>query len=96
MDRLINILGMIQRKNPRVLLLIVGDGPCMEPLIRQATEIGLADKVVFCGYVPAEKVFSYCSVSDLLVLLEQNASFGLSLIEANSAGLPVMASLKAR
>ena len=90
-DRLINILGMIQRKNPRVLLLIVGDGPCMEPLIRQATEIGLADKVVFCGYVPAEKVFSYCSVSDLLVLLEQNASFGLSLIEANSAGLPVMA-----
>lgn len=90
-DRLINVLGIIKRENPSVLLLIVGDGPCMEALIKQVSVMGLEDSVVFCGYVPAEKVFSYYSVSDIFVLLEQNASFGLSLIEANSVGLPVMA-----
>lgn len=90
-DRLISITSLVQKIFSNVRLLIVGDGPCMESLKRQAADMGLEDSVIFSGYVSAEKVFSYCALADLLVLLEQNASFGLSLIEANAMGLPVMA-----
>ena len=53
--------------------------------------MGLDKNVIFCGYVSAEDVFSYCEAADLFVLLEKNVSFGLSLIEANAIGLPAMA-----
>ena len=90
-DRLINITALVRKRFPNVCLLIVGDGPCMASLKRQATGMGLEDRVIFCGYVSGKEVFSYCALADLLILLEQNASFGLSLIEANAMGLPVMA-----
>lgn len=90
-DRLINITALVRMKFPSVRLLIVGDGPCMASLRQQATDMRLEDRVIFCGYVSGDEVFSYCALADLLVLLEQNASFGLSLIEANAMGLPVMA-----
>ncbi len=90
-DRLIDILILVKEKLPDVCLLIVGDGPCMPQLKRQTRELGLNNAVIFCGYVPANEVFAYCAAADILVLLEKNASFGLSLLEANATGLPVMA-----
>ncbi len=90
-DRLINITSMIKTTIPNIRLLVVGDGPCMTSLENQTAKMSIDENIIFCGYVPAEKVFSFCAISDLLVLLEKNASFGLSLIEANAVGLPVMA-----
>jgi glycosyltransferase involved in cell wall biosynthesis len=90
-DRLISITSIIKRKIPNIRLLVVGDGPCMASLKNQTATMGLDENVIFCGYVSAENVFSFLAASDLLVLLEKNASFGLSLIEANAVGLPVMA-----
>jgi len=71
--------------------MVVGDGPCKDSLKRQTADMGLDNNVIFCGYVSAEDVFSYCEAADLFVLLEKNVSFGLSLIEANAVGLPAMA-----
>jgi len=90
-DRLINVTAIVREQLPDICLLVVGDGPCTVSLKRQTTETGLEENVIFCGYVSAEEVFSYCAVADLFVLLEKNVSFGLSLIEANAMGVPVMA-----
>jgi glycosyltransferase involved in cell wall biosynthesis len=90
-DRLINVTAIVREQLPDIRLLIVGDGPCMDSLKRQTTDMGLDNNVIFSGYVSAKNVFSYCAVADLFVLLEKNVSFGLSLIEANAMGLPAMA-----
>jgi len=90
-DRLINVTAMVREQFPDIRLMIVGDGPCKDSLKRQTADMGLDKNVIFCGYVSAEDVFSYCEAADLFVLLEKNISFGLSLIEANAIGLPAMA-----
>lgn len=90
-DRLIGLLPIMKNHLEDVRLLVVGDGPCMASLQARARELHLEKEVVFCGYVESENVFSYCEAADLMVLLERNASFGLSIIEANSVGLPVLA-----
>lgn len=90
-DRLISITAGIKETFANVRLLILGDGPCMDALKEQTSRMGMQEHVVFCGYVASEDVFGYLQAADLLVLLEKNASFGLSLIEANSTKLPVMA-----
>ena len=90
-DRVLEIIALIIQKIPNICLLIVGDGPCTNSLMRQARTLGIEQNVIFCGYVAGDHVFSYCRKADLLVLLEKNASFGLSLIEANATGLPVLA-----
>ena len=90
-DRLLEITASISKKIPDIRLLIIGDGPCKNELMQQTTQLGIGQNVIFCGYVAGEHVFSYCRKADLLVLLEKNASFGLSLIEANATGLPVLA-----
>jgi glycosyltransferase involved in cell wall biosynthesis len=90
-DRLLEITALINKRMPNIFLLIVGDGPCKDSLVQQAKKLGIEQNTIFCGYVAGEHVFSFCREADLLVLLEKNASFGLSLIEANATGLPVMA-----
>ena len=90
-DRLIRITGILKNKFPGIRLLVVGDGPCMDSLVAQVKNDGLENIVIFCGYQAEENVFSFYKASDLLVLLEHNASFGLALVEANTMGIPVMA-----
>ncbi len=90
-DRLINVVTMIRERCPDVCLLVVGDGPSMGYLSEYTRKRNIEDRVLFCGYVSEKEVFAYYALSDILVLLEKNASFGLSIIEANAVGLPVLA-----
>jgi glycosyltransferase involved in cell wall biosynthesis len=39
---------------PHLFLIIVGGGPSLEPVKRQAAELGLTDRVVFTGFLPPE------------------------------------------
>lgn len=90
-DRLINITGSLRVKFPDIACLVVGSGPALSELEEQAERMGLAERIIFPGYVGPEEVFSYYDASDLFIILEPNISFGLCLVEANASSLPVMA-----
>jgi len=45
---------------PELYLLFIGDGPLRETLIRKTAEQGLADKVLFTGYVEPESSQAAC------------------------------------
>ncbi|MDF1535690.1 MAG: glycosyltransferase family 4 protein [bacterium] len=90
-DRLINITGLLKRQFPDIACLVVGDGPSMGPLKEQVERMGLTGNVLFPGYVGPDEVFSFYDSADLFVILEQNISFGLCLVEANASGVPVIA-----
>lgn len=89
--RLIDITSIVKKRVSKIKCLIVGDGPCMKSLQKQVQKMGLDRDIIFCGYVGSHEVFAYYSVADLFVILEKNVSFGLSIIEAHSCGLPTLA-----
>ena len=71
-------------------LQVVGDGPEMKHLRRQATSLGLDQVVTFLG--STIDVVSVLTKSDCLVLPSRREGFGLVALEALASGIPVVAS----
>ncbi len=72
-----------------VLLVIIGSGPLHDQLLAQAAELGIAGRVRFLGQVPQAR--SLFAAFDLFVLSSDHEPFGMVLLEAMVAGVPVMA-----
>ncbi|MGW6905778.1 glycosyltransferase [Streptomyces sp. NPDC054940] len=81
-----------------VWLLLVGGGPEEETLRRTARALGVADRVVLTGerpYLPepgdnAPDLVALLSAMDVLASPSPEESFGLAVVEALAAGLPVL------
>lgn len=71
------------------VLWFVGDGPQRAACERLADELGMAAKVRFFGY--DERPGRYYAAADVALSLSQEDSLPNFLIEAQSAGLPVIA-----
>jgi glycosyltransferase involved in cell wall biosynthesis len=71
------------------LLAIAGSGPLDGALKAQAASLGIANRTHFLGQVPdVRRLFS---AFDLFVLSSDHEPFGMVLLEAMAAGVPVMA-----
>ncbi|MFO7287399.1 MAG: glycosyltransferase family 4 protein [Gammaproteobacteria bacterium] len=86
-DRLIAAVAML---DPRVKLLIVGEGPKESELRDQAARMGVADRVRFCGAVDDVTKYELLSISDLYVSTSDHEGFGLVFLEAMASGLPIV------
>lgn len=69
-------------------LTVVGDGSARGELEARAGQLGLADRVVFTGWVP--DVAAHLAAADVFVAPAVEA-FGLAALEAMAAALPVIA-----
>jgi glycosyltransferase involved in cell wall biosynthesis len=72
-------------------LVIVGDGPERSRLEALARQRQLADRVYFAGQRSKEETFGLMSACDLFVLNSTYEGFPHVVLEAMSAGLPVVA-----
>ncbi len=91
-DEMLAALPQLIQRRPRLKYLICGDGTDRPRLEAKARHLGLADRVVFAGYVPeAEKVDHY-RLADAFVLCGWQEGFGIVLLEAMGCGVPVVAS----
>jgi len=70
---------------------ILGDGPERSTLEQQVRVLGLADRVYFAGFVEPAEMIQWYAAADLFVLPSQE-TWGVVVIEALSAGLPVVVS----
>lgn len=81
-----------------VKLVLVGDykdDPFLSayPTLRaRVDELGLADSVIFTGFVPDENLVHLYNAATLLVFPSLDEGFGLPAVEAMSCGTPVAAS----
>lgn len=73
---------------------IVGDGDAalIAELKEKAAVLGLADKIVWCGYKSGRDLEAEYSHAQVFVLPTTYDCFGLVLLEAMCAGLPIVAS----
>jgi phosphatidylinositol alpha-1,6-mannosyltransferase len=89
-DRLIAMLPRIVAHVPDAAYLIVGSGddqPRLEGLARQA---GIADRVVFAGWVPDAELPDYFALAHVFAMPSTGEGFGIVFLEAAACGLPVI------
>ncbi len=76
-------------RRPHVSFCAIGDGPDREALIRLKKELGLDRRFVFIGF--RREIGDILKSFDIFVLASKWEGLGTSLLEAQSAGVPVVA-----
>tara|TARA_R110000796_G_scaffold51540_1_gene121597 strand:- start:1374 stop:2744 length:1371 start_codon:yes stop_codon:yes gene_type:complete len=90
-DFLIDMLPQVLVEYPTTRLIITGEGPAHETLVKRAQEIGVADAVLFLGYLdrngPLQAAYR---AADVFVFASRTETQGLVLLEAMALGTPVV------
>lgn len=86
---LLQIFAEIYKQNTNARLLLVGDGPLKEQLIRQTEQMNIKPAVLFCANQEASR---YYQVMDVFLFPSLYEGLGIVLIEAQTAGLPCVIS----
>lgn len=88
---LLHAYKILKKKYPNIRLIIVGKGPLMKDHMKYVSDNGLQD-VYFEGFVSTEILPNYYSTSHIYCSPALfGESFGIVLLEAMAAGLPVVA-----
>lgn len=74
---------------PKVAFLIVGDGPLRDELKMKCDELGISERVIFCGY--QDNIPDIMFAIDIFVLPSIYEPFGLVLVEAMASAKPIIA-----
>lgn len=90
---LIEAVALFKRLRPNISVVIIGDGPESAALRRQASELGVAENIIFTGALDDfDEVISWLKASKIFVTPSTKEGGGsITLLEANACGLPVMA-----
>jgi glycosyltransferase involved in cell wall biosynthesis len=83
--RLVSTLGDV-----KVRLVVIGSGPDLTALQRQAGELGVADQITFTGYISEQRKIDLLASANIYVSTSQHEGFGLVFLEAMAQGLPVV------
>ncbi len=85
---LIRCFARLHAQYPKTKLLLLGDGPTHQLLVKQVMQLDLGETVIFTGNVANTE--DYYAVSDLYVQCSHREAMPLSVLEAMAAGLPVV------
>ncbi len=78
-------------RRPGAWLVIIGDGPHRSALERLVRELGLTGRVAFVGQLPWERLVDPYRQATLFLFGSKTETQGLVVMEAMTAGLPVVA-----
>ena len=85
------LLDAMARLRARAVLRVVGTGPELERLRRQAGRLALADRVEFSGHVSFSRLAAEYRRASVFCLPSRQEGFGIVFLEAMAAGLPIVA-----
>ncbi|HEY5118365.1 MAG TPA: glycosyltransferase family 4 protein [Anaerolineales bacterium] len=88
-DILLRVFARVERRHPTAKLILAGDGPDRQGLIRLAKSLGL-QRVVFLGW--RTDAADILADIDLLAIPSRWEGFGLVALEAMAMGKPIVAS----
>jgi glycosyltransferase involved in cell wall biosynthesis len=76
--------------NPKLLFLVVGDGEQRDELIALSAELGIADNVIFTGFLRGKAWRDAYAIADMFVMSSVSEPFGLTALEAAGIGTAVL------
>lgn len=86
----LEIAAAVVTEIPEARFLLAGEGP-EEPRLRaQAASLGIADRVLFAGYIPDTRIVY--SAADILLMPSRFEGLPMTLLESMAMGLPIIAS----
>jgi len=86
---LLDAMPQVRQKLPQARLLVVGTGELDAMLKAQAQSLGIGDQVIFTGL--RSDVATFLSIADLFLMPSLWEGLPISMLEAMSVGLPVVA-----
>jgi glycosyltransferase involved in cell wall biosynthesis len=89
---LLDVWAHVAAEEPDARLLIAGGGPMLDELRAHAGRLGVAERVVFTGYVPEVEKTDVFNLADVFFFPSAMEGFGLTVAEAMASGLAVVAS----
>jgi glycosyltransferase involved in cell wall biosynthesis len=91
LENLLDALEMLIPSQPRLMLVIGGEGPLRARLQEVIRQKNLHEVVRLVGFIPESQLGDYYQASDLVVMPSlQLEGFGLVMVEALACGTPVL------
>ena len=91
-DALLEAFARVVREVPEARLAVLGDGPHRPALQARAERLELGDRVEFTGYLPSGEKVRRLGAAWVSALPSPKEGWGLTVIESNACGTPVIAS----
>ena len=89
--RLIDIWTQVLSKNDNWKLILIGDGPEKNKLIKQIETYNIKDSIILPGFIDNKLVFEYMKKSKIYALTSFEESFSFTLVEAMQNKLALIA-----
>ena len=87
-ETLVDAFELIRRELPDAHLVLIGDGPLLEPVRERGGSIGNLHAL---GYIAdKDRVAELLAAADVYLTAGPHETFGLSVIEAQASGLPIV------
>lgn len=90
-DILLKALVGLNGKGKTIQLNIIGNGKEKEWLTAEAKQLGVEDRVTFCGYKSKDELLAMYQQAHFFVSSSRKEPFGVVIIEAMACGLPIVA-----
>ena len=88
---LLEVTAAARQRRPDLLLVMAGEGPALPSLQRRAAELGIAESVLWVGYLDRNTELLDCyHAADVFVFASRTETQGLVLLEAMAQRLPVV------
>ena len=68
LHNLMNAAAMAIQKNPKLVFVFAGDGEERNELIELAADLGIAENIIFTGFIRGQKLRDVYSISDIFVM----------------------------
>ncbi len=91
-DYFIEVAKKVHDFEPNTYFVIAGDGDMMPRIINRAHELGIADKVIFTGFLQGADVHKAFQMADLYVMPSVSEPFGLVALESLKNKTPIIVS----
>lgn len=89
-DFLIDLFNELYKLNPNARLILVGSGPLEESIKEKVHELNLDDSVIFMG--SRNNIHELMQMMDVFVFPSHYEGLPVTLVEAQSSGLPIIKS----
>lgn len=83
---------LTNQPEPKLRLRIAGDGTTMTELKELTAQLGISDKVEFCGMLPETELKQFMDSLDIYVHATMGETMSNSIMQAMACGLPIVAS----
>lgn len=89
-DVAVRAFATVCKKRTDCQMLVVGDGPEKESLIKLAESLEIGDKMIFTSYLFGQDLVQSLQASEIFITASKSENQPVSVLEAMSCGLPII------